>query len=142
MMFHSLSDRINYVTNSLNAESLMVSIPLQIVLYYVMFTCENCFKPIARLIFHLNRILRHSRNSQLHRRLQLLLLQLMNQRLTLTAMNFMEINFFCLKDVGLDLHNLFWSLEFVRLSFSDDLCHHHLPCDLYSVHAEGWNSGG
>lgn len=79
----------------------MVSIPLQIILYYVMFTCENCFKPISRIIYHLNRVLRHSLNYKLHRRLQLLLLQLLNQRFTLTAMDLMDMNYLSLKDVSI-----------------------------------------
>lgn len=82
------------------AESLMVSIPLQVILYYVMFTCENCFKPISRIIYHLNRVLRHSLDCRIHHRIQLLLLQLLNQRFTLTAMNFLDIHFLTLKDVS------------------------------------------
>lgn len=78
----------------------MVSLPLQIVLYYVIFTCENCFDPVAKIIYHLNRIVRHPRIFQLHHVLQQFLLQLLNQRFAFTAMHFMNVDFTSLRDVG------------------------------------------
>lgn len=71
----------------------MVSLPLQIVLYYVIFTCENCFDPVAKIIYHL-------KNFQLHHVLQQFLLQLLNQRFAFTAMHFMNVDFTSLRDVG------------------------------------------
>lgn len=85
---------------SLYIESLMVGTPLLVILYYVMWTCENCFKPVTKIIYYVNRIARHPSNVPLHRLLQQYQLQLLSQRYSLTAMQFMDVDFRSLKDVG------------------------------------------
>lgn len=91
---------------------MMVSLPLIIILFTAMFFCENSFKPVTKTVYYLNRMVRHPRNVQLHHLLQHFLLQLLNQRLSLTAMHFFEVNFSSLVDVSAfaelscDIYNL------------------------------------
>ena len=80
------------------AESLMCSPPLIITLCFLMFSCQDAFKPLTQIVFHLNRIRRHPKNFPLHHGIQLVLLQLLHRPLEISAMRFLGLNFASLKD--------------------------------------------
>ena len=74
-------------------ESMLVSWPLVILLCFVMYSCEDSFKPAGKIVYHLNRIRRHPKNLDLHHGIRRVLLQLLNQPFSVNAMNFLGLNF-------------------------------------------------
>lgn len=82
------------------SESLLVATPLVIILLYVMVACEQCTKPVTTLVYYLHRVHRHRSNVRLYTVIAAFSLQLLNQQPRLTAMNFLVLNFECLKNVN------------------------------------------
>lgn len=102
-----------------------------------MFYCENCFKPINKTIYYLNRMARHPRNIHMHHLLQQFLHQLLSQRMSLTAMQFFDVNFKSFTDVRRSIVVAITLAMIKHLYFSAYFSYGHVPGDIPAVYAQG-----
>lgn len=80
-------------------ESLLVGVPLLLLLLHVSHVCQHSFQPLSGTVHQLTRVLRHPHDHRLHHLRQHLLLQLLGQWPTVSAMQLLTVGFGSLKDI-------------------------------------------